>query len=207
VSDRPSYPVAARALLRDSLLDAAGDLMRERAWGTIPMAEIARGAGVSRQTLYNEFGDRQGIAQAFVLREGDRLLSAAERALAAHPGEPRQALQAAVEAFLSEAAGNPLIAAMARSEGDGGGLLELVTTRGAPVLAFATERVTAFLVDDWPGLPTGDARVLAESMVRLAISHAALPTAAPAKTASDLAHVLGPLLADVYAQAESRRAA
>ncbi len=54
-----SYPTAARQLLRDTLLDAMRELMAEREWGQISMAEVARVAGVSRQTLYKEFGTRQ----------------------------------------------------------------------------------------------------------------------------------------------------
>ena len=42
------------------------------------MAEVARAAGVSRQTLYKEFGTRQEFAQAFVLREADRFLGDVE---------------------------------------------------------------------------------------------------------------------------------
>ena len=74
----PPYAVAARALLRDSLLDAAGTLLRDRSWGEVTMAEVARAAGVSRQTLYNEFGSRPEFAQAYVLREADRFIAAVE---------------------------------------------------------------------------------------------------------------------------------
>ena len=35
------------------------------------MAQIARTAGVSRQTLYNEFGSRPEFAEVYVLREAD----------------------------------------------------------------------------------------------------------------------------------------
>ena len=34
------------------------------------MADVAAAGGVSRQTLYNEFGTRDEFAQAFVIREG-----------------------------------------------------------------------------------------------------------------------------------------
>ena len=73
-----AYPTAARQLLRDTLLDAMRELMAEREWGQVSMAEVARTAGVSRQTLYKEFGTRQEFAQAFVLREADRFLGEVE---------------------------------------------------------------------------------------------------------------------------------
>jgi hypothetical protein len=42
-------------------------------------------------------------------------------------------------------------------------------------------------------MATTDVHILAETIVRLAISHAALPTGTPRETAEALARVLGPL--------------
>ncbi|MBV8216984.1 MAG: helix-turn-helix transcriptional regulator, partial [Solirubrobacterales bacterium] len=53
-----SYRGAVRQLLRDRLLDAGRELLRDRTWAQVTMAEIAAAAGVSRQSLYNEFGTR-----------------------------------------------------------------------------------------------------------------------------------------------------
>ena len=86
--ERLPYSVAARELLRDTLLDAARDELRERQWGEITMADIARAAGVSRQTLYKEFGSRDAFAQALVLREADRFLASVETAVRAHIDDP-----------------------------------------------------------------------------------------------------------------------
>ena len=83
-----AYPTAARQLLRDTLLDAMRELIAEREWGQISMAEVARAAGVSRQTLYKEFGTRQEFAQAFVLREADRFLGEVETRGHGQPQEP-----------------------------------------------------------------------------------------------------------------------
>src|SRR5688572_1846340 len=77
-AERIPYATAARELLRTTLLDAARELLRDRPWNEVTMAQVAQAAGVSRQTLYNEFGSREEFAQAFVLREGDRFLAAVE---------------------------------------------------------------------------------------------------------------------------------
>ena len=69
---RPPYAVAARELLRETVLDATDALLRERPWAEVTLAEVAKEAGISRQTIYNEFGSRTALAQAYVLREGDR---------------------------------------------------------------------------------------------------------------------------------------
>lgn len=202
---RPAYPVAARALLRDTLLDAIGDLMAERGWSDVPMAEVARRAGVSRQTLYNEFGDRVGIAQAYVLREAERFLSEVERAIAAKPGDPQGAVAAAFEVFLTAAGRHPIIHAIATGQGEG--LLALVTTNESPVVELATARICTALTDGWPHLAPGDARAVSECVVRLGISYATLPTGPPRRTAQTLARVLGPFLEDAFADAGSADAA
>ncbi|HEX4109717.1 MAG TPA: TetR family transcriptional regulator [Solirubrobacteraceae bacterium] len=190
---RLSYPEAARALLRDSLLDSASDRLAERPWGEVTMADVARGAGVSRQTLYNEFGARDELALALILREGERLLSGVEQAVIAHREEPAEALRAAFELFLLAAEENPLIRTIATGDGSDG-LLALVTTQGRPVLSFATDRLGGFLHESWPAVARADADAVAEIAVRLAISHAALPTGSAADTAAVVARALGPHL-------------
>ncbi len=86
--DRIPYSLAARELLRNTLLDAARDELESRRWADITMADIAGSAGVSRQTLYKEFGSRDEFAQALVLREAERFLVAVEEAVRAHLDNP-----------------------------------------------------------------------------------------------------------------------
>jgi AcrR family transcriptional regulator len=193
---RPPYAEQARALLRDTLLDAAGDLMRERGWGEVTMAGVAAAAGVSRQTLYHTFGSRSDVAQAYVLREADRFVSSVEAALRAHAGDPRRALVAALDVFLAAAEGHPLIRAMV-SGGDGDELLALVTTRGGPVLGLAADRLAAVLAGIWTEVDAASIELVADCIVRLAISHATLPGATPETTAAALGEVLGPYLESV----------
>src|SRR5271166_2461590 len=81
---RVPYSVAARALLRNTLLDAACHELESRHWADITMADIAVAAGVSRQTLYKEFGSREEFAQVLVMREAERFLDAVARAVKEH---------------------------------------------------------------------------------------------------------------------------
>jgi AcrR family transcriptional regulator len=198
---RPSFADATRELLRDRLLDAADELLADHDWAAITMAAVARGAGVSRQTLYNEFGSRQEFAQAYVLREADRFVRTAEHAIADHRDDPEAALAAAFSGFLADAAENPLVRAMISGD-PANGLVALVTTRGALVLGAASERLAAFFVATWPQLEQREARPAAESVVRLAISHALLPAGASAEVAgASVAALLGPYLAHRIARA------
>ncbi|HEY3959996.1 MAG TPA: TetR family transcriptional regulator [Solirubrobacteraceae bacterium] len=197
---RPSYAQATRTLLRERLLDAADALLRERAWASISMADIAGGAGVSRQTLYNEIGSREDFAQAYILRESDRFLATVEEAVCARLDDPHAALRAAFEVFLSAAAENQLIQTVLAGDGSDG-LLALFTTHGAPVLALGTERLAAILTCGWPQVRIADLRLLADALVRLAISHAALPAGAPEHSAATVSKILGPYVDRLLAQA------
>jgi AcrR family transcriptional regulator len=175
---RTPYAVAARELLRDTLFDAARDAMQERPWAEVTMAEIAAAAGVSRQTLYKEFGSRDEFAQLFVVREGTRFLDAVEQAVRAHLDDPSAALAAALGVFLRAAAEDPLVRMLLTDDGTGG-MLPLVTTQSQPVVAFASTRLTEVIHDGWPQVARTDAELLAETLVRLAISYAMLPKDPP----------------------------
>jgi AcrR family transcriptional regulator len=194
---RANYAEQARELLRERLLVAADDLLDDRDWAAITMADIAGGAGVSRQTLYNEFGSRQEFAQAYVLRETDRFIAILERAIADHADDREAALAAALGGVLNEAVENALVRAI-RAEAATGGLLTLVTTRGAPVVSAATDRLTAFFVTAWPELPEERARIAADSAARLAISHILLPTGSPDDTAAAIASMLATYLQEQH---------
>jgi AcrR family transcriptional regulator len=191
---RKPYQQAARALLRDSLLDAAGELMREYTWSDITMAAIATRTGVSRQTLYNEFGSRDEFAQAYALREADRFITTVEQAIAAHPGDPREALYNGFATFLREAAGNPMVRHIVVRDPGGDDLLALFTTQGAPVVELATYRLSAKMLELWPHAGETRARLAANGLVRLGISHAGLPTEPIEEAARAVAALIGPYI-------------
>jgi AcrR family transcriptional regulator len=196
VQRRVPFAEAARALLRDTLLDAANDLLQTSTWADLRMADIASAAGVSRQTLYKEFGSRQAFAQAYILRESNEFLAAVENAITARLDDPRAAIAAAVEVFLTAAAEEPLIKAIVAGD-DSDGLLSLVTNQAGPILHSATDRLVAFLVAQWPGAEAGSLELAAKYLVRLAISHAASPDGTPAETAAAMSAVLAPYLDQV----------
>lgn len=96
---------------RESLLDAAFEALARRPWAAVRMVDVAAAAGVSRQTLYNEFGSKEGLARALVRREADAYLGGVERALAVH-GDIRERLTATAEWTASAARENPLLRAV-----------------------------------------------------------------------------------------------
>ncbi len=187
------YAVAARSLLRDTLLDGASLELATRPWSEITMSDIAAAAGVSRQTVYNEFGSRAEFAQEFVLREAGRFIDAVQSTIAANADDPRLALQATFELFLTVAAENPLVSAIVAGDG-ADELIALFTTRGETLVEMAAARLTDVLLASWPAVDARDAELIAECLVRLAISHAALPKGEPGETAQGVASLLGPYI-------------
>jgi len=192
-SARTPYPEAARELLRQTLFGAARDQLGKRPWSEITMSDIAAAAGVSRQTLYNEFGNRNEFGLALVINEGERFLSEVEAAVLAHTDDPRAAIGAALETFLRTAGEDPLMRILLSDDGTGG-LLPFVTTQGVPVVEWATARLGAVVEQGWPQAPKEDARLLSEALVRLAISYITTPSESPHDTAATVATLLGPFI-------------
>jgi AcrR family transcriptional regulator len=198
VAERTTYPVAARQLLRDTLLDAARELLSQRPWPEVTMADVARAAGVSRQTLYNEFRSRDDFAQAFVLHEEARLITAVEATIRAYLDDPAEALTEAFNVFLTAAAEDPIIHRVLSEDG-ADGMLPLVTTRGRPVVEGAVARLAEIIVSCWPYARRGEVELLSECLVRLAISYAMLPAGPATMTATSIATLLGPYIEQTFA--------
>ena len=192
---RTPYPQAARQLLRETLFGAARDQLETKAWSEITMSNIAEAAGVSRQTLYKEFGNRAEFGQAFVIHEGERFLDDVDAAVREHLDNPRAAVGAALAKFLHTAGEDPLVHILLSDDGTGG-MLPFVTTQGMPVVQWATARLTATIEGGWPQAPPDKVRLLAESLVRLAISYITAPSETPETTAAQAGELLGPFIDD-----------
>ncbi|MEU1576311.1 TetR/AcrR family transcriptional regulator [Streptomyces collinus] len=178
---------------RESLLDAAYAALVRRPWSAVRMVDVAAAAGVSRQTLYNEFGSKDGLARALVRREADGYLAGVDRALAGY-SDARDRLTATAEWTASAARDNILVRAMLTgcwSERLPAPVLAAVpSTSAVPAqrradgplpspgdfVALVRDRAVAFLAG--PGTPKSDTADLARSCelaVRLALSCVAAP--------------------------------
>ncbi|MBA3864874.1 MAG: TetR/AcrR family transcriptional regulator [Solirubrobacterales bacterium] len=192
-SARTPYQEATRELLRRTLFAAAREQLGQRAWSEVTMSDIAAAAGVSRQTLYKEFGNRNEFGLAFVIDVGEAFLDEVEAAVKQHLDDPRAAVGAALELFLRTAGEDPLIRMLLSDDGTGG-MLPFVTTQGMPVVQWATFRLGGVIEEGWPQAPKSDVHLLAESLVRLAISYITAPTETPGTTANAVAELLGPFI-------------
>jgi AcrR family transcriptional regulator len=190
---RTPYQEAARELLRQTVFDAAREQLGRRPWSEITMADIASGAGVSRQTLYNEFGNRNEFGFSFVIHEAERFMDEVEKAVLEHVDDPRAAVLAALEHFLRTAGEDPLISILLSDDGTGG-MLPFVTTQGLPVLQWASARLVAVIEEGWPEADAADVKVLSESLVRLSISYVTTPGESAEEAAQAVAELLGPFI-------------
>ncbi|TAM88791.1 MAG: TetR/AcrR family transcriptional regulator [Jatrophihabitans sp.] len=184
------FAAATRDLLHRTVLEAVDRSVRAQGWAATTMADVAAAAGVSRQTLYNEFGSRQALLEAYLRREVDCLLVSVEQAVRSRAGDARAALEAAFGIFLELARDEPLIRAIV-ADAEGGELVQLLTSLGR---ALAVDRVGALIAEVWPRVSGQDAALLTDAMVRLAISHALVPVADPGRIAHEVVRLVGPFV-------------
>jgi len=167
----------ARAQLRADALDVAAELF---VGGRFGMPELASRLGVSRQTLYSEFGDRHGVASALVLRATERFLDDIEAALAGER-DLHAAWVAAVAAALRRAADDPLLKALLTGD-------QAVFGSGAEeIVVAARDRAAGYLARQWSELDPGSVALAAETAARLTVSHIVLPLAPPERIADEVA--------------------
>ena len=185
------YAEASRVLLRDSVLDAMRDLLLTRDWSAITLSDVARAAGISRQTIYNEFGSRQGLAQGYALRLADRLVDAIHAALDANVGNFFEAFLAGFRSFFAQSASDPLVISLLSGVAKPD-LLQLITTDSAPLITRASARLSLALTQTWVATSDEDAGVLARAIVRLALSYVSMPPEADHDVARDLARLMTP---------------
>lgn len=191
----------SRSLLRDTVLRATDELLAERAWREITVAQVAQAAGVSRQTVYNEFGNRRELALSYAVWAGDQLLDEVERCVAEHRDDPLDALVSAFTVFLDLGAGHPLVRSLADITGADDLASALAGTHRSPIVAGASTRLADIIATTWPDFPADAVTVASEVLVRLAVSHLLQPTAEPEEAAHQVAVVLAPFLAQVRAAA------
>ncbi len=186
-----SYAEASRVLLRDTVLDAMRAELLAKDWSAITLTDVARTAGISRQTIYNEFGSRQGLAQAYALRLADRLVDEIDGSINAHVGDVYGALLAGFRAFFTASAADPLIISLLSGEAKPD-LLQLITTGSGPIITGCSLRLTRAFMDSWVRAGEEDAGVLARAIVRLALSYVSMPPESDHDVAADLARLMTP---------------
>ncbi|MGW0036891.1 TetR family transcriptional regulator [Gordonia sp. NPDC003376] len=191
MTTRRTFAEASKALLRTTLLDGLRDLLLDNDWPAVTMADVAGISGVSRQTVYNEFGSRNGLAQAYALRLATEFAGVMSEAIRDHPGDVDGALHNGFDQFFTQAAADPLIGSLQRGEAKPD-LLRLITTDAGPLITIASALLTKALRESWTGLAEPDAERISRAIVRMALSYVAMPPEGDRDVAADLAAVMAP---------------
>jgi AcrR family transcriptional regulator len=182
------------ASARENLLATARDVVVAGDWERMPLAELAARAKVSRQTLYKEFGSKDGLAQALSAYETKVFMVELATVIEAYSEDPVAGTRAAVEYTLRTGADDPLLKSILSSARGPSDLLPMFTTRAEPLFAAARQLLTSYLTGHWPHLSTRDVSLVADAVIRLTVSHLVLPLAPIDRTADDLATLVQRLL-------------
>jgi AcrR family transcriptional regulator len=166
-----TYSERVRAQLRDEALDVvaaavtAGD-------GALSMVALAARTGVSRQTLYNEFGNREGVLTALADRENSLLLARVLEELDAHGDDIVAAVSSAAGVAVQMAADNVLHKALLSGESSTVGLL---VAHGESLLLRSQTALSTFMLARFPALDPEDTQLLVHVVARFVQSHLLLP--------------------------------
>ncbi len=178
-----------RRQLRDDVLDAAYDMTVTGGWNTVRMTALADRVGVSRQTLYKEFGGRADVGRALVLREAGRLIDGVTEQIRRQHDDVPAAIHAALSFALERSAASPLLRAVLTSAPGDESLLPIITAQSRSLIAAATALLGEFLSATTPTLSAEDADTIASALVRLTASHLMLPLDPPGRTAERLTRI------------------
>lgn len=186
-----SFRSDVRSLLRDRLLDAAQEITVSKSWSDVTMARIAQLGGVSRQTVYNEFGSKPELADELVMRELGRFLEVVRLQIFTQ-ADVVEGIRGACTDALTMAETNPLLRAVISSvhqrEND---LIPLLTTESQGVIDAAKITVSGALREKHPDLDIADEQLehAVEAVVRLVLSHIMRPSYTPAEAADQIAWI------------------
>lgn len=180
----------------ERILIAAAEMTAEVGWSRVTMSAVAERVGVSRQTVYNEWGSRERLAEAMVLRELGAFLDEVDAGFAEHPRDLEAAVAAAIARVLELARVNSLLRAIVTAtHGAETELVPLLTTRADAVIAIASERVRDRLLA-YPGVRRPALEVTVDVLVRTVLSHVMQPSEDGSRVPSGLARAVNRLLVD-----------
>jgi AcrR family transcriptional regulator len=171
------YPIneAFRREVRERALSVARDLTLTRGWQQVRFVEVADAVGVSRPTMYSEFGNKAGLGEALVLEETTSFLNGILAELERHTDDLAGAAKAALRYTVIAAEKNPLLHGVLTNAGDKD-LLLLLTSQSGPVLAVAIEVLTGWFDEHFTDAERPLLGELIEALVRLTLSHLVQPT-------------------------------
>lgn len=201
-----SGPVESQAeriarLKRAELVAAAIDELVDTGWRGLRMQAVAARVGVSRQTVYNTFGSRDGLAVALVEHLTDSFLDGFEAAFDDHADDRHSDLSCwrhAVRYLLDRGSDDQALRAMLGAD-TGDDFLELLTSRSGPLVQTARRRIADIITCRRTQIDPSVARAAAEIVTRLALSHIVQPVDVIEDSAEMIAVMMARYLDGEYA--------
>lgn len=177
-----------RGQLRAEVLDAAAGVIAAGGWSRLRMQAVAEEVGVSRRTLYNEFGGKPQLAEALVERSVARLGETVHRTFTTAHGL-RAGWHDAVLAVLHDADRDPVLGAVL-TETSSPDFLPLLTSTAGPAIGQATAGMAVAAGQRWSHLSEDRLALAAHATVRLVISHFLRPGPSYADAAREIAELV-----------------
>ena len=175
---------------RERIVDEAITMTTTDGWASVTMGRLAAAVGVSRQTVYNEVGSKPALAETMVLGELARFLQVVESAFDAETTDLGLAVERAVADVLTYAEANTLLhAVVSATHGADTELLPLLTTNAGSLLEAAKDVVRSRVAPYDRGIDDEHLDPAIDMVVRVVLSHVMQPSAAPARTAADIAWI------------------
>ena len=173
---------------RDRLLDAAVDVATTNGLTKLSVGDVAKRAGLSRQTLYKHFASKEDLVAQAVLRETGAMVEQVVVAADAHE-DPEDSLEAAIATMLRVARAHPLLDRLITTEPEA--LLPLLVGDRGPVPGAVRAVGESVLAQRLPDLDPADVHRAADVLGRLLVSYAvAAPDESPEVVAAFLARTL-----------------
>lgn len=181
---RSRRPSRARAFV------ALRELLLEHPWGEVTLEAVANRAGVSRQTLYNDFGSRNGLAIAYTEGMVDTYLDLVDEAMVAAP-DLAAGIESMVRLLLEATTADPLVQRVQKGNAHHD-LVRIVTADSGPLLDRIAGRLRDGLLRRWPDVEPRRAEAGAVVMARFGLGLVTMPPPAGTDLAPGIAAVLAP---------------
>lgn len=183
-----SFRDRMHAMLRESILEAAKARASQVDWSQVRIADIAEDVGVSRQTIYNEFGSKGQLGQALFEHEM-AIYTAGILETTKDSVDLGEAIRASVNWILAQTRANEMVQRTLRDARTGTSstetLLPLLTVNAHHVLLPARTALTDYFESRWPSGDLDRATILVELVIRFVISFVIVPSDQPEEVMVD----------------------
>lgn len=151
-------------------MDAVHTLVLQNGWATTSLGQVAEMAGISRQTIYNLFGSRTSLVQAYIMFRLDEVLTQVD-VIFTTTDDVEASLRRSVALFL-EVFDSSIVDTVAANGANVEDLIPILTVTNE----VATTHLAQLISRQAPALSDDEAIIYADAIARLALTHALAPT-------------------------------